>query len=192
MIKFFQNIAITVFSSLLTMECLAQAGSAHFYVGVYDNLDKDNLQSTLLGICSRYEDYRFFISNDQFPLIITNQSDLNNFFRDQILLLNPTYPNIYFEIDTMLKLDSKNDFLSFDAKNQPRVNKRVDYYFFLPNLSAPMLIKELVYKYYQIMGFGDVENLEENISITIYSKEMLLNDNSNADNSTFIFNFKTY
>lgn len=192
MMKFFRYILRIVFCSLFTLNCVAQTGTAHIYVGLYDNLDKENLQVTLLDICSRYEDFRIFISNDQFPVIISNQYDLNYFFRNQILLLNPTYPDIYFELDTLLKLDAKKEFLSFNANNQPKVISRLDYHFFLPTESAIRITKELVLKYYQIMGFGDIEYLEKNIPVTIYSKEMPLDFNASIDSSGFKFAFKTY
>ncbi|MBA4303393.1 MAG: hypothetical protein C0424_04135 [Sphingobacteriaceae bacterium] len=190
--RLFQNIISLLICLFFTLNSLAQTGTAHIYVGLYDNLDKENLQVTLVNICSRYKDFRIFISNDQFPAIITNQSDLNYFFQNQILLLNPTYPNILFELDTLLKMDAKRDFLGFNDNNQPRVNRKVDYYFFIPTESAIRISKELIQKYYQVMGFGDIANFEEKIPIYIYTKEMLQEYKSDTNTSSFKLAFKTY
>jgi len=192
MMRLFRFSLTLLFFSCLTINCLAQTGTAHIYVGLYDNLDKENLQATLVDICSRYKDFRIFISNDQFPAVITNPTDLNYFFQNQILLLNPTYPNIYFELDTLLKMDAKRDFLSYNENNQPAVIRQVDYYFFLPTESAPRISKELIQKYYQVMGLGDLANFEHQIPIIIFTKEMPQEFKSDTNTSTFKFAFKTY
>ncbi len=176
------------------LNCFGQAQSANIYIGLYDNFDKENLHSTLLRICSNYSIYTIFISNDQYPIIIQNETELNNFFENRILLLNPSYPNLNFELDTLLMLDTKKDFLGFDSDYQPEVKRKVDLCFFIPNASASKIIQDLIVKYYQIVGFGDIQKFDQNISVRIFSKEALeeslkiLSQNSN----TLPFYFETY
>jgi len=177
---------------LVSLSGLAQAGMARIYIGLFNNLENTNLHSTLLEICSKYTTYSIFISNDQFPLIISNETDLDYFFKNQAPLLNPTYPDIYFELDTLLKLDVLKDFLSFNRPNQPSFKERMDFYFFVPNESASKIIKELVIKYFYINGLGDIDNFNELTSVTIYSKDVLLDADSIFFNDSFDIDFKTY
>lgn len=177
--------------SLMSHFALGQSKIANIYLGLYGNQGKENLRTVLQEICTTSDKFRIYVSNDQYPILINNLNDFDKFFNNQIRIINPSLPNTDFELDTLLALDSKYEFLSF-KKNQPSIKNLVSFHFFIPNEQAKELFTIFIMKYLHISGGGDIIDFDKNVSITIYTKEPIMDDEITYRNHPYNVFFKTY